>query len=68
MHRVRVRVCVVVQVLEILAHVNKRVRAQPSHTLPLLELSAMYRDASAAAMVRPASGMRCSQPWASHAS
>ncbi|KAM4096438.1 hypothetical protein ACJW30_08G104900 [Castanea mollissima] len=40
------------KVLEILSHVNKRVKHQPEIALPLLELWKMYSEANAAPMVR----------------
>ena len=40
------------QVLEILSHVNKRVKHQPEIGLPLLELWNIFSEANAAPMVR----------------
>lgn len=40
------------KVLEILSHINKRVKHQPEIALPLLELWKMYSEANAAPMVR----------------
>lgn len=40
------------QVLEILSHVNKRVKHDPVIGLPLLELWNIYNEANAAPMVR----------------